>query len=332
MTGFGALCSSALVLVAGCASVSVGVDRDVGLVQTEAVLTDVEWATEVDALVGLTEDDRLLLIEPSTGVTLHALQLNSSGDNLALLTEPTERVFVPQPALDRVAVIATDSLKHLRNLDVGPEPSWVAASAPAHTLFALPEGGGMVTGVDVETHEVRVSQRVDVGREVEVEGAENSRTPTFWVASPDRVEHYGNGYPPTRTGGWRGQVNTDAFGPDRDEDGRAYLAEEGSSRVLAVDRSRGEISVVDSQDVGASVEFLESRAKEEFRVFVVTEDRLKVLRSDDLEILDELEFRSVLERAGLADAKLSGMVVGDHYVYLTLDVESRVVRIHKPSD
>lgn len=322
----------ALVLVAGCASPSVGTDRDVALVETGAVLTDLVWATEVDALVGLTEDDRLLLVDPTTGTPLHSLQLASSGDNLALLTEPTERVFVPQPDLDRVAVVATASLQHLRNLDVGHEPSWVATSAPAHTLFALSENGATVTGVDVETHEVNVRQSVDAGQDGEVEGAENSRAPSFWVATPDRVAHYGRGHPPRPTGGWTGQVNTDAFGPDRDEAERAYLAEEGSSRLLALDRAAGEVSVVDEQDVGAPVEVLESRAKEEFRVFVVTEDRLKVLRFDDLRVLDDVEFRSVLDHAGLAGATLSGMAVGDHYVYLTLDGESQVVRIQKPSE
>ncbi len=324
---------AALGLLTGCASgPSVGSGgRHIELVEVEAPLTHAAWATEVDALLGLSEDDRLLEIDPDTGETTQSLEFESTGENLAVVTQPSEHVYLPQPDFDRIAVIATESLERIRDLGAGESPQWVAPHPTSFTLLAISEDGSTVTGVDTETHEVSFRKDVAGGPEAIVAEAEDSLDPAFWLVDPGRLAHFA-GKPPALTADRTGELSHHTFSPDRDTPEAAHLAEEGSSRVVALEKARGELALVAEQDLGEPVEYVESKAKEEFRVFASTASSLAVLRSDNLERLDTIEFRSVLDQAGLGDARIGGLTVGDTHIYLEIEGEPFVLRIRKPSE
>ncbi|MQA15181.1 MAG: hypothetical protein GEV09_13720 [Pseudonocardiaceae bacterium] len=324
---------AALGLLAGCASSpsAGGGTRPIELVELEAPLTHAAWATEVDALLGLTAEDRLLEIDPDTGETAYSLQLKSTGENLAVVTRPSEHVYVPQPDFDRIAVIGTKSLERIRDLGAGQTPHWVASHPTSFTLLAISEDGSTVTGVDTETHEVSFRQQVAGGPAAVVAEAGDSLDPAFWLVGPGRVAHFA-GKQPTPTADRTGELSHETFSPDRDTPEAAYLTEEGSSRVVALEGQQGELAGVAEQDLGEPVEHVESKAKEEFRVYAATASSLTVLRSDNLERLDTIEFRSVLDQAGLGGARIGGLTVGDSHIYLGVEGEPYVLRIRKPAE
>jgi hypothetical protein len=110
----------------------------------------------------------------------------------------------------------------------------------------------------------------------------------------------------------------------------AYLAAEGSGRVTLLEGdSRGGLDLSESNDLSETVEHVEAKPEEEYRVYAVTATKLISLKYDSLEVIKKTEYRSVLEQAGLGAAKIEDFTVGDDYLYLAVEGEPVVLKIRK---
>lgn len=329
-----------LAVVAGCCCLLVAcvspyqatARPEVELVGLQAPVTSLAWGTGTDQLFGLTKDDRLVKIDHSSGETLDAVQLSPVGDNIALTTHPDELAHVAQPARDEIAVVETASMRHVRNLPGGEAPRWVAAHPSSHTLLALSEDSTTVTGVDAETRVVTLRERVDAAPDAEVVEGEDSTTPAFWVVSTGHATYFG-GQPLTLAPLLATGLEPDTFSPNRDAAKTAYASLGAPGRVAAVElRDDGGPATIAAHELPDGIEHVESKAKEEFRVLLAGGGRLSVLAFDSLDPLATVEYGQVLAEAGLDDAPLAGVVVGDLYIYLPLEGEPYFLRIHKPSE
>jgi hypothetical protein len=310
------------------------------LLPVEGPVRALTWATENDVLLaytgGLTpyEPKRLLRLDPGTGETTRVLPAEWAGENLATDPHPREHVFLPEPRADRVRVLAVDTFEELTRLDARA-PGQVTCHSASFTLLALSEDGRTVTGVNTEDD--RVHFRLDVPGSVEayVETAGDRSEPAFWLVEPRSVTRYSGAEPPHRGASASVTVTHRTVSPSRDHSDVCYLAETGSRRLRKLDGGGSPSAsprTLARRTLPGPVEHVESRAKEEFRVYVATEDALVVLDAEDLTLLHTVDFRPLLRERGLGAARVSDLAVGDQHVFLALAGEPHLLRVRKPSE
>lgn len=289
-----------------------------GLVAVEAPLTEPLWATEHDTLLARAESPaRILQLSPS-GETLERFATHvDATEGKALVEQPTEVVCIPQPTLGRTVILDTASFDVDGIQNAGRAPVQVVVQPTSKSMLTLSRDHTTVTATDLETHEVLFEASLPSGALTIGSGAD-TREAAFWTVYPDHVAYY-SGDPPRLDARWTGRVDDDTFAPDGDMPGRAYLAEPGSDEVVAVDQPEdGTLETVASATLTDPVAYLESKAKDESRVYAVTSSELAVLASSSLQILAEIDLDRILAEHSLPNADVSGMTVGDEYVYLTL--------------
>ncbi|MDR7301441.1 copper chaperone PCu(A)C [Haloactinomyces albus] len=312
-----------------CAAIPTSIPT-VQLLDVEGPLLRPTWATEHDVLLGFIEKDgrRLVRVDPETGETLRARELENAGEDFGLIPQPDERVALPLTEPGRVALLDTESLVEVGGIDAVPAPSRVTVDELSKTLFVLSEDGSTVTGVDYERQEVLFRQEVQAGPEAVVAPG-NDTEPSFWLVTPEGFTYF-HGEQPEPMGTLRVPLSHKTFSSDDTVPKSAYFAEEGSSRVQLVEGdSRGGLEVVESNDFGETIEHVEAEPEEEHRVYAVTATKLISMRYDSLEVITTTEYRSTLERAGLGHARISDLTVGDDYLYLAVEGEPYVLKIRK---
>lgn len=339
-----ALAAGLVLLLGGCGGggSTTQAQENVALLSVGAPLREPLWVKGGDFTVALREDQPRVArfgagarapdeYNLSPEDVAHSEELDGVGENLAVNLLKPDELYLPQPDLDRVALINTDDLRKATSYEAGEAPEWVTVHKGSQTLFALSEDGSMVAVLNLEDYDNTSLFRVEEGKEARIKAPEKGLEPEFWIWGPDGIAHY-SGFPPERKVGM--PINAGAFAPDLEKTQRAYVGEATSSRVLAVEGDPqglldGELEVMAEQDLGERAEHVEA---EELRVFAATRNKLFQMRRDNLDVLETVEFRSTLAEQSLGDARISGMAVAGDRIYLTLEGEPYILSIEKTNE
>ncbi|WP_158546658.1 copper chaperone PCu(A)C [Halopolyspora algeriensis] len=291
------------------------------------------WATERNVLLGFVEQDgrrRLVRVDSETGEALGSRTVEGAGEKFALITRPDERVAVPLTEAGRIALLDTETLTEVGSLGDIPTPSWVVVEKAAKSLFALSEDDSTVTGVDYERSEVLFRHEVQAGPEAVVEPG-NHVDPSFWLVTREGFTYFHETpQGPQPAGTRRVALSHTTFSSDDSVSKSAYFAEEGSRRVQLVEgNAHGGLEVVAVNELSETVEHVVAEPQQEHRVYAVTADKLISMRPETLEVITMIDFRTTLEQSGLGHARISGVAVGDDYVYLAVEGEPYVVKARK---
>lgn len=160
-----------------------------------------------------------------------------------------------------------------------------------------------------------------------LEAPEKGFYPSFWLANRDGVSFYHGEPSPIKLLTDR-RISVEDMALDLESSQRAYIAEAGSSRVVALEGDpegllEGRLLEVAAQDLGEQVEYVQAESTE---VYAATRDKLFVMRREDLSVEETVDFREPLADEALKSAPVSGMAVGKEKVYLTLEGQPYVVR------
>ncbi|QYJ15776.1 hypothetical protein Rxycam_01604 [Rubrobacter xylanophilus DSM 9941] len=324
-----------LLVLAGCGAPRSFGGGPVRVLEAPAPLRDPVWAPHERVLLALQEDGRRLLrLDPEDGSAARSRGLaEEAGSNMAPDPEEPGHLYIPQPGAGRVLLVDPATLEVRRRIEIGGAPEQAEVHPTSDTLLLLQEGGGEVIGVDLITREPKFRVRVGGGPETFIRAAEESQDPAFWVVGPGGVAHY-RGDPPrlrvergVRVAGEALDSNLEASqmayaGGAR---GRALLLEGDPEGLL-----EGGLEVIRRTPLGEPAEYVESKAKEELRVYAATRGRLVVLDSETLEVEAIRDFGRALRERRLGGVGLSGMTVGEERVYLTLRGEPYLVSVPKP--
>jgi hypothetical protein len=299
------------------------------------------WDRDKGVLLALAEDEpRIAKIDPETGKTKLSGAFEDAGENLAVSPGREDNVYLPQPKLGRIASVDVDSLRKARTFKVGSSPAQVATDVGSDFLFALSEDGSKVTGVDLENFEPMLPPvgKVEAGKEAELEGPERGLALDFFVAGPRGVALYEGHSPPLEKVDHI-KIAASTVAGDVVKISRVYVGEEGTDRLLAVDLNpkNEHLTVSARKTLSEPVKYI---GADEKRVYAATEDKLVVLKTENVEgfddgrfeVVDTINYRRHLKREALKDAPLTGLAVGptSNEVYLTLKDVPYVLSIDKP--
>lgn len=329
-----AVLAAVLVSLAGCAPA--GSEQKLSLLRVDAPLKEPVWVPEKDAVLALSEDgQRVVRVDvraakpgsPGPRVPIRSKSFEDVGENLALSPEEPELAYLPRPGSGRISALDTGTLRVVDVYDVGDAPSYVTLDVQSEILFALSETGSSVSGAGLESHRELPATGVEGDAQTLVESPEKGLDPAFWVAGPEGVAFYG-GDPPERL--VERPMEASDIAVDLTGAQRAYVAD--GWRVVALEGDpegllRGELLVDATRSMGEPVEHV---ASDELYVFATTASKLAVLRRESLEPVETVGFGPLLEREGVRPEGISGIAVGDRYVYLTLEGEPYVLRVKKP--
>ncbi|MDP9476125.1 MAG: hypothetical protein M3R38_10660 [Actinomycetota bacterium] len=341
-----------LVLVGATGCASVGAETfdargEVSLLRADVPLREPTWVSHENVLLTLAADEpRVVKLDPGAetpageaqasqpneGAVLASEELESAGENLATYERKPGQAYLPQPDLGRVAVMDVANLNVEETLELGNAPPYEVATQPnSDTLFTLSRDGSTVTAFDLERDEVVDEVRAEAGEGAMLEAPEKGLYPSFWLADRDGVSFYhGDPAPMRRLTGER--IGANDIAVDHESSQRAYVAEAGTGRVVALEGDpegllEGELLEVAERDLGEEVRHVETTTTE---VYAATENELFVMRREDLSVEETVDFRAPLGDEALKRAPVSGMAVGKEKVYLTLEGQPYVVSVDKP--
>lgn len=148
-----------------------------------SILSRPEIDLNVYYVVALNEDNTLSVVDPLFGYgnskLLAMVFLESTGKDWAL-TSGGDRLFVSMPAVNKVAVVDTETWKVIANLPTGLSPSRMMLQADGAYLWVAFEGGaaGQPTGVSVfDARELKPVGEVLTGRGAhDLTGSHDSRS------------------------------------------------------------------------------------------------------------------------------------------------------------
>lgn len=304
---------------------------DVTMLPVDAPLEHPMWATAHDELLGLVGDGprrKLVAIDPETGETVRSHPAPDA-ESFDLISEPVERVALPDPSSGRVLVLDSATLNDLGAVPAGPSPSEVTVQDRSGTLFALSTDGSTVTAVDYEAGREKFRTPVAAGTEATVESDDEATDTSTWIISPDRVTYLTGPTPPPPNATRALQVSGTAFVPDDSLPRSAYLAPESTARVLLLDgRAGGGLDVSAATDIGSTVEHV-AADPEAKSLYAVTDSTVDTLRFDTLAKTKTTEYRSAVQAAGLGQARITDVTVGDSDLYLAVEGVPFVVKVRK---
>ncbi|HZQ32994.1 MAG TPA: hypothetical protein VFB19_14820 [Mycobacterium sp.] len=301
------------------------------------------YSFDNDRLLGLTDDKRIASVD-ATGPagsgpadTSFSPMLADVGRNFQISPYDSGIALVPQPALNRVAEVKVSDLRPVGAFAAGPTPSYVSQDSGANYLLALSADRSTVTAVDLHRNDILGSQAIATPPpESTIEGAQRGRVVEFHVLGSGGISHYKGHTMPVEKHGEL-PVSVEAAVGDPTKVSRAYLAEKGTDKLVAVDskHDRESLEVVGTASVGEPIRAV---AVDDTRIYAATDSKLVVLQTNafggypDARIptLRTFDYRSELPRGPAASASVSGLAAGRHHVFLTLDGVPFVVRVAKP--
>lgn len=340
-----ALAAAALLgLLPACAApgTRLAAEIPVAVLRISAPIHQPVFSFGTDTLLGLTDDNRIAKVDvPAQAAradapTTFSPALDDIGRNITISPQDDSTAFVAQPASERVAVVDIDALQPIGTLTAGPQPSYLASDAGYEVLLALSADRSTVTAVDLHRNDVMGSQPVSgEPAQTTIEGSERGRVVEFHLVRPDGIAHYQGGRMPVEKKADMG-IGVEAAATDPVKVSRAYLAERGSDRLLAVDtRGGSDLRVVGSAALGEQVREV---AADHYRIYAATDTRLVVLASHAFEgyrdgripVLRSFEYRRELPLDTPGGVPLAGLAVGRDHVYLAVAGQPYLVQVAKP--
>ncbi|SOX52675.1 hypothetical protein MAAFP003_1342, partial [Mycobacterium ahvazicum] len=296
------------------------------------------WSYHMHALVALTDDHRLA--EVTTGAHHQDAKTRLSapmavGRNLQIGQKDDRYVFVPQPERGKVALVDLETLCQTADFDAGPAPAYLSEDAGMRILLVLSSDGRSVTPVDQYGLRKLATASVPGDAADSVDGANRGRGIDYHLYGSSGIRYYrGSSSPPQERGALR--MDVAAWAGDGTAVARSYVAGHDSDMLYAVGSRRGGqgLQVLASARLPSPIRDL---ATDDTRIYAVTDKEVVVFESDSftgfahrtIPALSVIPYRSGLPAAAGA-ARLSGLAVGPHRIFLTLADSPYVVSIAKP--
>jgi hypothetical protein len=330
------------VLVAtGCSAPGASMESapEVALWSVRAVLHEPVWSYHIHALVALTDDNRVA--EVTTGAHDRDAKTRLSmpmavGRNLQISQKDDRVVFVPQPQRGRVATVDLESLRQVQDFDAGPAPAYLSEDAGLRILLALSADGRSVTPVDQYGFRKLPTAGIPGDPADSIDGANRGRKIDYHVYGSSGIRYYeGFSSPPQERGSLAIDVAVSAG--DGTADTRNYVAGHDSNLLYAVDSRRGGrgLQVLASARLPSPIRDL---GTDDTRIYAATDNELVVLETNSftgfaqqkIPVIRVINYRAPLPGGTVGSARLSGMAIGPHRVYLTLTDTPFVVSVAKP--
>ncbi|OBJ25376.1 hypothetical protein A5646_13770 [Mycobacterium sp. 1245499.0] len=295
------------------------------------------WSYGTGALIALTGDHRLAEVTAgdrgSDAKTRFSAPM-ASGRNMQISQKDQRMVFVPQPDRGKVAAVDLESLRQVDDFDAGPAPAYLAEDAGLRMLLALSADGMAVTPVDQYGYRKLPTATTDTSADT-IDGANRGRELDYHLYGASSIRHFkGTTSPPAQHGSLTIDVAVSAG--DGTAVTRSYVAGHDDDTVRAVDSRRGGrgMEVLASARLPAPIRAL---GTDDTRIYAATDHELVTLETASftgfpdgrIPVLRTIDYRSGLP-PDAQPARLSGMAVGPHRVYLTFVEAPYVVGIAKP--
>lgn len=332
--------AACVIAAAGCAAPGTALEKtpEVTVMTAGAALRDPVWSYRIDALVGLTDDDRVAEITDPLGpghVTTRMSPPMAVGRNLQISRKDDRHVFVPQPQRGKVAVLDLDTLRQVDEFDAGPAPAYLSEDSGMRVLLALSADGSSVTPIDEYGFRELPTATITGDPSETINGANRGREIEYHVYGPSGIRYYkGYASPPER----RGSLPMDvvASAGDGTAVARSYVARRDDDELYAVDSQRGGegLTVLATTRLPSPIRRI---GTDDTRIYAATDREVVVLETNDvtgyphhtIPVLRTTNYRTALPEPQRS-APLSGMALGPHRLYLTFQGTPVVVSIAKP--
>lgn len=330
---------ASVIAAAGCSAPGTALENlpEVTVLTAGATLHDPVWSYRNNALVGLTDDDRLAEIsEPLSGhATTRLSPPMAAGRNLQISRKDDRHVFVPEPKRGKVAVIDLATLRQVDEFDAGPAPAYLSEDSGLRVLLALSTDGSSVTPVDEYGFRKLPTAKIAGNPTDVIDGANRGREIEYHVYGPSGIRYYkGSSTPPDELGSLGMDVAASAG--DGTAVTRSYVARRNGDTLYVVDlkRSREGLKVRAATQLPSPIRRI---GTDDTRIYAATDREVAVLETnsfmrfeqDKIPVLRITDYRTALPESQRS-APLSGMAVGPHRVYLTFAGTSSVVSVAKP--
>ncbi|CPR13338.1 hypothetical protein BN971_04648 [Mycobacterium bohemicum DSM 44277] len=310
---------------------------EVQLWRVGALLHEPVWSYHSHALVALTDDHRLAEVaaaSPGEAATRLSAPM-PVGRNVQISQKDDRDVYVPQPERDKVAVVELQTLRQVGEFDAGPAPAYLSQDAGLRVLLALSADGTSVTPVDEYGSRELPAAPITGLPATSIDGANRGREIDYHLYASSGIRHYQGRTSPPRERGSLG-LDVAVSAGDGTAVSRSYVAGRDSDVLYAADSRRGGdgMEVLATARLGSAIREL---ATDDFRIYAATDREVAVLETDSFTGFPQRQIpviRTIDYRAGLPPdaqaARLSGMAVGPHRVYLTFAEAPYVVSVAKP--
>lgn len=304
-----------------------------------AALHEPVWSYHMHALVALTDDHRVA--EVSDGANPEHAKTRFSapmpmGRNLQISQRNDRVVFVPQPERGRVAQVDLESLRQIDDFDAGPAPAYLSENAGLRMLLALSADGTSVTPVDQYGLRKLPTAALSGGPADSIDGANRGRQIDYHAYGSSGIRYYkGSSSPPEERGSLPIDVAVSAG--DGTAVARSYVAGHDDNTLYVVDARRGGtgLEVLASARLPSPIRQL---ATDDTRIYAATDREVVVLESSSftgfrqqtIPVIRVIDYRAGLPDGAVRSARLSGMALGPHRIYLTLADTPKVVSVAKP--
>jgi hypothetical protein len=331
--------AASVIATAGCSTPGTAVEKspEVTVMTAGAVLRDPVWSYRVDALFGLTDDDRLAEItdlRPGHAMTRLSSPI-AVGRNLQISRKDDRHIFVPQPQRGKVAVLDLATLRQVDEFDAGPAPAYLSEDSGMRVLLALSADGSSVTPVDEYGFRKLPTAKITGDPSDTIDGANRGRDIEYHVYGRSGIRYYrGPSSPPEELGSLAMDVASSAG--DGAAVTRSYVARRDSDMLYVVDlRRSGEgLQVRAATRLPSPIRRI---GTDDTRIYVATDREVAVLETnsfmrfpnDTIPVLRITNYRTALPESQRS-APLSGMALGPHRVYLTFEGTPLVVSVAKP--
>jgi hypothetical protein len=329
--------AAGVIAAAGCLAPGTAVEKspELTVVTADAVLRDPVWSYRSQALVGLTDDDRLAEITDLPGHPATRLSAPMDvGRNLQISRKDDRHIFVPQPQRGKVAVIDLATLREVDEFDAGPAPAYLSEDSGMRVLLALSTDGSSVTPVDEYGFRKLPTAKITGDPSDTIDGANRGRDIEYHVYGPSGIRYYrGPSSPPEELGSLGMDVASSAG--DGAAVTRSYVARPDGDMLYVVDlRRSGEgLKVRAATQLPSPIRRI---GTDDTRIYAATDREVAVLETnsfmrfpnDTIPVLRITNYRTALPESQRS-APLSGMALGPHRVYLTFEGTPLVVSVAK---
>ncbi len=332
--------AASVVAAAGCVGPGTAVEMtpEVTVMTAGAMLRDPVWSYRIDALVGLTDDNRVAeitdLLRPGQATT-RLSQPIAVGRNLQISRKDDRHIFVPEPQNGKIAVIDLDTLRPVDEFDAGPAPAYLSEDSGMRVLLALSADGSSVTPIDEYGFRALPTAEITGGPSDVIDGANRGREIEYHVYGPSGIRYYkGPSSPPEQRGSLPMDVTSSAG--DGTAVTRSYVARRNDDVLYAVDSQRGGdgLRVLAATRLPSPIRRI---GTDDTRIYAATDREVVVLETNDvtgyphhtIPVLRTTNYRTGLPEAERS-APLTGMALGPHRVYLTFAGTPLVVSVAKP--
>jgi hypothetical protein len=332
--------AASVIAAAGCVAPGTAVEMtpEVTVMTAGTMLRDPVWSYRIDALVGLTDDNRVAEITDllrAGHATTRLSQPIAVGRNLQISRKDDRHIFVPQPQNGKVAMIDLDTLRQVDEFDAGPAPAYLSEDSGMRVLLALSADGSSVTPINEYGFRALPTAEITGDPSDVIDGANRGREIEYHVYGSSGIRYYrGPSSPPEQ----RGSLPMDVVASAGDGTAvtRSYVSRRDDDMLYAVDSQRGGegLTVLAVTRLPSPIRRI---GTDDTRIYAATDREVVVLETNDVTGYPHHTIpvlRTTNYRTGLPDAErsapLTGMALGPHRVYLTFAGTPLVLSVAKP--